>query len=86
MTTAEWSLVGTHFGDITRFEIAATSFCHQMVRSIVGTLVDVGCGRRTVASVNEALVALDRSAAGPVAAAHGLVLWDVDYRGTRWNV
>ena len=47
VTTAEWSLVGTHFGDITRFEIAATSFCHQMVRSIVGTLVDVGRGRRT---------------------------------------
>ena len=72
------------FGGITRFEIAATSFCHQMVRSLVGTLVDVGKGADGRPSAT--LPALDRSTAGAVAPPHGLVLWDVDYRGTRWNV
>jgi tRNA pseudouridine38-40 synthase len=86
LTVADWSLVDSHFGSITRFDIAATSFCHQMVRSIVGTLVDVGRGRRSVASFRETLEALDRSTASAVAPPHGLVLWDVDYRGTRWNV
>jgi tRNA pseudouridine38-40 synthase len=86
LTVAEWDLVDSHFGSITRFDIAATSFCHQMVRSIVGTLVDVGRGRRSVPSFQETLEALDRSTASAVAPPHGLVLWDVDYRGTRWNV
>ena len=86
VTTAEWSVVDTHLGPITRFEIAASSFCHQMVRSIVGTLVDVGRGRRSTTGMAATLEALDRAAAGPVAPPHGLVLWDVDYRGTRWNV
>ena len=57
-----------------------------MVRSIVGTLVGVGRARRSVASFRETLEALDRSTASAVAPPHGLVLWDVDYRGTRWNV
>ena len=86
LTTAEWSVVDTHLGPLTRFEIAASSFCHQMVRSIVGTLVDVGRGRRSTTGMAATLQALDRAAAGPVAPPHGLVLWDVDYRGTRWNV
>jgi len=86
LTVAEWSLIDTHFGAITRFDIAATSFCHQMVRSIVGTLVDVGRARRSVGAFRETLEALDRSTASAVAPPHGLVLWDVDYRGTRWNV
>lgn len=70
---------------LLRFEIAATSFCHQMVRSLVGTLVDVGRGRRDAASIPATLAALDRSAAGPVAPPTGLVLWHVGYDGTRWD-
>lgn len=66
-------------------EITATAFCHQMVRSIVGTLVEVGVGRRAVTSVAEALAAHDRSAAGRVAPPTGLVLWSVDYSGERWD-
>ncbi len=86
LTATEWTLVDTHLGPVTRFEITATSFCHQMVRSIVGTLVDVGRGCRSTTGMAETLSALDRSTAGPVAPPHGLVLWEVDYRGTRWNV
>ena len=62
-----------------------SSFCHQMVRSIVGTLVDVGLGRRDAESVVATLSARDRSAAGQVAPPTGLVLWSVDYRGERWD-
>lgn len=68
-----------------RFEIAASSFCHQMVRSIVGTLVEVGRRRRSPDSIVDTLAAQDRSAAGPVAPPTGLVLWHVGYDGTRWD-
>ena len=70
---------------LLQFEISATSFCHQMVRSIVGTLVDVGRGRRAVDSIPATLAALDRHAAGPVAPPTGLVLFAVDYSGDRWD-
>ncbi len=70
---------------LMRFEISATSFCHQMVRSIVGTLVDVGIGRRSADSIPATLAARDRNAAGQVAPPTGLVLWSVDYSGERWD-
>ena len=64
---------------VLRFWIEATAFCHQMVRSITGTLVDAGLGKRTAADVMLALRAQDRAAAGPVAPPHGLCLWEVVY-------
>jgi tRNA pseudouridine38-40 synthase len=70
---------------LLQFEISATSFCHQMVRSIVGTLIDVGRGRRAVESIPATLAALDRNAAGTVAPPTGLVLFAVDYSGERWD-
>jgi tRNA pseudouridine38-40 synthase len=84
---ARWARVGeaTWGPGLLQFEIGATSFCHQMVRSIVGTLVDVGRGRRTVESIPATLVARDRNAAGPVAPPTGLVLFAVDYSGGRWD-
>jgi tRNA pseudouridine38-40 synthase len=62
-----------------RFDIVATAFCHQMVRSIVGTLVDVGRGRRRAGEVKGILSARDRSAAGEPAPPHGLSLEEVVY-------
>lgn len=67
------------------FEITASAFCHQMVRSIVGTLVDVGLGRRTATSIAATREARDRAAAGRVAPPTGLVLWSVGYSGARWD-
>ena len=62
-----------------RFDIRATSFCHQMVRSIVGTMVDVGLGHRSAGEMAAILRAGDRSVAGQVAPPTGLVLWAVGY-------
>ena len=57
------------------------AFCHQMVRSIVGTLVDVGLGKASPGDIRGILVRRDRDAAGQVAPPYGLVLWEVGYRG-----
>jgi tRNA pseudouridine38-40 synthase len=73
---SEWSDLG---GSRLRFEIEATSFCHQMVRSIVGLLVEVGAGRRKAGELMSVLAARKRSAAGPIAPPHGLCLWEVKY-------
>jgi len=62
-----------------RFEIRANAFCHQMVRSLVGTLVRVGLGELHGGDMRAILVARDRTEAGQVAPPHGLVLWEVGY-------
>lgn len=80
--SASWQVVDgaeTTGGTLLRFEITATAFCHQMVRSIVGLLVDVGRGRRPSAHVATALEARDRSTVGNIAPPHGLTLWAVSY-------
>jgi tRNA pseudouridine38-40 synthase len=76
---ARWERVGGDDPDLLWFHIRATAFCHQMVRSIVGYLVDVGQGRHHAGDVLTALRARDRAAAGTVAPAQGLVLWEVGY-------
>lgn len=71
---------------ILRFEIEASSFCHQMVRSLVGTLVDMGLGRRRAGEMSGILRARDRAAAGQIAPPHGLCLWEVTYGAERGGV
>ncbi len=61
------------------FAIAADRFLHGMVRSVVGTLLQVGHGKRDVESLREIVSSRDRRAAGPAAPAHGLVLEEVRY-------
>lgn len=64
--------------------VVGNAFLHSMVRVIVGSLVEVGTGRRDAEWLGEALVVCDRSAAGPTAPAHGLTLWSVTYPGGVW--
>jgi tRNA pseudouridine38-40 synthase len=59
--------------------VQAGAFCHQMVRSIVGYLHDVGRGFSDGSRVAEVLAARDRSVVATVAPAHGLTLWEVGY-------
>lgn len=65
--------------DLIEFEISAYSFCHQMVRSIVGLSVDVGRGRRGPEEIFVVLENRDRSRSGQMAPARGLFLWEVGY-------
>ncbi len=60
-------------------EVEADGFLYNMVRAIVGTLVEVGRGARAEGWVAEVVQAADRSAAGPTAPPQGLVLVNVDY-------
>lgn len=73
---ARWDDLGD---GVLRFSIEATAFCHQMVRSIVGTLVDVGRYRLHAGEVMGIVRARDRHAAGQPAPPHGLCLWSVRY-------
>jgi tRNA pseudouridine38-40 synthase len=61
------------------FWIRANSFCHQMVRSIVGHLYDLGRGFADPGSTHEVIEARDRSRVATVAPPHGLTLWEVGY-------
>ncbi|MEM0962351.1 MAG: tRNA pseudouridine(38-40) synthase TruA [Bacteroidota bacterium] len=74
---ARWT-AGARPGDLD-FEIEADRFLHGMVRAIVGTLLDVGRGRRQPGDLVAVLAARDRRSAGPAAPAGGLVLDRVDY-------
>ena len=66
-------------GDRLRIEAYADRFLKQMVRSIVGTLVEVGLDKRLPDSLTTILDASDRSAAGKTAPPQGLFLMRVDY-------
>jgi len=69
----------TQQGDLISIQAYADRFLKHMVRSIVGTLVEVGQGKRTPESLSDVLMAKDRTAAGRTAPAHGLFLIRVDY-------
>src|SRR5207253_1157831 len=76
VTEAQWVDLGE---GLLRFEIEASSFCQQMVRSVVGFLVDVGRGRRKAGELAGVIRARDRAQAATLAPAHGLCLWEVRY-------
>jgi tRNA pseudouridine38-40 synthase len=67
------------FGEEIHCVFAARSFLHRQVRSMVGTLVDIGAGRYPVGYMAEALAATNRAACGQVAPAQGLYLTHVTY-------
>jgi len=66
-------------GEEVRLAFAARSFLHRQVRSMAGSLAEVGAGRWTPADLKAALEAADRTACGPVAPADGLYLAGVEY-------
>jgi tRNA pseudouridine38-40 synthase len=66
-------------GDTVQIWCEARSFLHRQVRSMAGTLAEVGVGKMSAEDVADALAAADRARCGPVAPADGLFLVRVDY-------
>ncbi len=64
---------------VVEVTLRADAFCHSMVRSVVGALVEVGLGRRSAAWVSELAEGGERRAGAPVLPAHGLTLEEVGY-------
>ncbi len=68
------------YGRLISYDVAADGFLRHMVRTIVGTLVDIGLGRKPPAWMDDVLASRDRRSAWQTAPASGLVLAAVDYR------
>ncbi|MCH1641101.1 tRNA pseudouridine(38-40) synthase TruA [Paenibacillus timonensis] len=64
---------------ILHFYVTGSGFLQHMVRIIVGTLLEIGEGKRSPESMKAILEAKDRKAAGPTAESKGLMLWSVEY-------
>jgi tRNA pseudouridine38-40 synthase len=73
---AQWQDLGD---GLLRFDIRANAFCQQMVRALVGTMVDMGRGHLRAGDMASILAGRDRARAGQVAPAQGLCLWHVGY-------
>jgi tRNA pseudouridine38-40 synthase len=72
-----------HDPERLEFRIEADAFMRGMVRTLVGTMLEVGEGRRSVDEFASLLDGVPRDAAGPTAPPHGLFLAGVGYRGER---
>jgi tRNA pseudouridine38-40 synthase len=66
-------------GRLLRFEITGTGFLRHMVRTIAGTLVDIGRGNMEVEDIALAISSRERARTGQTAPAQGLMLWTVTY-------
>jgi tRNA pseudouridine38-40 synthase len=90
VTDTRWRVLGAAAGPalvpvvgrLLAFEIEANAFCHQMVRSLVGTLVDVGRGRKRPSDLVWILRSADRRHASQPAPPGGLTLMAVRYDGS----
>jgi tRNA pseudouridine38-40 synthase len=66
-------------GDLVQLEVRANAFLHHMVRNIVGSLLEVGCGAQEDGWLGALLAGRDRAVAGITARPDGLYLIDVEY-------
>jgi tRNA pseudouridine38-40 synthase len=76
LSRVEWR--GEAGGEL-QLEVEGTGFLRHMVRNLVGTLLEIGRGRRSASSLPRLLAARDRTLAGPTSPPHGLTLIRVDY-------
>lgn len=76
VTDAQWKVLDD---DRRVFVITADRFLRNMVRAVVGTLVEVGRGKMSIGQFGDVIKAKNRCAAGTSMPAHALYLWDVTY-------
>jgi tRNA pseudouridine38-40 synthase len=65
--------------DFAYFEIRGNAFLHHMVRNLVGSLMEIGLGRKPIDWISEVLISKDRAKAAKTYPSKGLTLWQVDY-------
>jgi tRNA pseudouridine38-40 synthase len=75
--------IGRADAELVEVDVRGNAFLRQMIRIVVGTLVEVGIAKRAPAEVAEILASRDRTHAGVTAPAHGLELVAVAYDGQR---
>lgn len=76
---SDWHPQTVAEGALLVYRVRGSGFLHHMVRNLVGTMLDVGRGYRSVAQIPAMLAARSRAAAGPTAPARGLFLHSVEY-------
>ena len=74
--SAEWKIINENNA---YFEITANRFLRNMVRAVVGTLMDVGIHKINEEEFDTIILSKNRSYASTSAPAHGLFLWSVEY-------
>ena len=79
LDSAAWRRISADGVDAWYFEIRADRFLRNMVRAVVGTLVDVGRGKMPPAAVLDVAARRDRCAAGTSMPGEPLFLWDIAY-------
>jgi tRNA pseudouridine38-40 synthase len=76
---SDWHSQALAEGALLVYRVRGSGFLNHMVRNLVGTMLDVGRGYRSVAEIPEMIAARSRAAAGPTAPARGLFLHSVEY-------
>lgn len=79
VSKAEWSAESIAGEEVHVFTIRADRFLRNMVRAVVGTLIDIGRGKTTLSDFKRIIEEKNRCAAGTSMPAHALFLWDVTY-------
>lgn len=75
----------TNDENIVQFKIRGNGFLYNMVRIIVGTLLDIGAGKLHIDDVEQIFLKKDRTAAGKTAPPEGLFLWSIKYPNEKLN-
>ena len=76
---SDWHAQAVTDGALLVYRVRGSGFLHHMVRNLVGTMLDMGRGHRSVTEIPEMIAARSRAAAGPTAPARGLFLHSVEY-------
>jgi tRNA pseudouridine38-40 synthase len=79
------STVTASNGGLITYDVTGDGFLRHMVRSIVGTLIEVGRGRQRPEWIRDVIASRDRAEAGRTAPAHGLFLVRVDYSDVQFD-
>ncbi len=79
ISNIEFKIKKTREGKVIRIRVSGTGFLHNMVRIIIGTLIEIGYGKKTAENIVEAFATGRRGYAGFTAPAHGLCLKKVQY-------